>query len=215
MNKSNTEFASSNLTVGQLNAVVKKLGGHEGALQFLRGETLVVKRERLWHVKDDIIYFSVTSDGTTGEGWIKRLRDKGFRVTDRAESVLRSPEFKSTSGVTTEVAVMKGHLLGGEHLTTDKIRVTAAERGFVPLCDEVACLIRDAYSDDEIHAMDLFYIVPIYEPIKNFIGISGYVLGASCVGDDSTLNAFFHDPKFLWHGGTGFAFGAPSVGSRH
>ncbi len=32
-----TEFASAGLTAGQLNAIVKKLGGHEAALNFLRG----------------------------------------------------------------------------------------------------------------------------------------------------------------------------------
>ena len=35
------DFASQNLTAGQLNAIVKKLGGEEGALRFLRGELLV------------------------------------------------------------------------------------------------------------------------------------------------------------------------------
>ncbi len=33
-----TEFASAGLTAGQLNAIVKRLGGHERALMFLRGE---------------------------------------------------------------------------------------------------------------------------------------------------------------------------------
>jgi hypothetical protein len=35
------DFASRNLTAGQLNAIVKKLGGEKGALRFLRGELLV------------------------------------------------------------------------------------------------------------------------------------------------------------------------------
>lgn len=34
-------FASQNLTAGQLNAIVKNLGGEEGALKFLRGELIV------------------------------------------------------------------------------------------------------------------------------------------------------------------------------
>ena len=36
-----TEFASAGLTAGQLNAIVKKLGGEKGALKFLRGELVV------------------------------------------------------------------------------------------------------------------------------------------------------------------------------
>jgi len=34
-------FASQSLTFGQMNAIVKKLGGEEGALRFLRGELAV------------------------------------------------------------------------------------------------------------------------------------------------------------------------------
>ena len=35
------KFASAGLTAGQLNAIVKKLGGHDSALRFLRGELTV------------------------------------------------------------------------------------------------------------------------------------------------------------------------------
>jgi len=35
-------FASQNLTAGQLNAIVKRLGGEEGAMSFLRGDAEVV-----------------------------------------------------------------------------------------------------------------------------------------------------------------------------
>lgn len=37
-------FASANLTMGQLNAIIKKLGGEEGALRFLRDELEVVAK---------------------------------------------------------------------------------------------------------------------------------------------------------------------------
>jgi hypothetical protein len=39
------DFASANLTAGQLNAVVKKLGGEAGVQRFLRGELTVVETE--------------------------------------------------------------------------------------------------------------------------------------------------------------------------
>lgn len=41
------EFASADLTAGQLNAIVKKLGGYEGALRFLRGELEVKPAEHV------------------------------------------------------------------------------------------------------------------------------------------------------------------------
>ena len=39
------DFASANLTAGQLNAIVKKLGGEAGAQRFLRGEVMVVETQ--------------------------------------------------------------------------------------------------------------------------------------------------------------------------
>ncbi len=41
MAKEKMEFASQNFTAGQLNAIVKGLGGEEGAHEFLRGELTV------------------------------------------------------------------------------------------------------------------------------------------------------------------------------
>lgn len=38
------DFAAQNLTMGQLNAIVKKLGGEENARRLLRGELIVVPR---------------------------------------------------------------------------------------------------------------------------------------------------------------------------
>jgi restriction endonuclease S subunit len=39
--------------------------------------------------KDGVIYFSVTSDGTIGENWIKHLEGNDFRVGDYAKQMLR------------------------------------------------------------------------------------------------------------------------------
>lgn len=45
MSTASEKFASADLTVGQLNAIVKKLGGHEAALQFLRDELQVCQSD--------------------------------------------------------------------------------------------------------------------------------------------------------------------------
>src|SRR5687767_5139046 len=99
-----------NVTLGRVEAVWNRLGGEEGVERFLRGEIIVAEPARSWREEDGVIYFSVTSDGTTGEDWIKRLEGNGFRVRDYAKQVLRSPDFKPTNGVTTEVAVLQGML---------------------------------------------------------------------------------------------------------
>jgi hypothetical protein len=213
MSSTSTEFASAGLTAGQLNAIVKKLGGHDGALKFLRGETTIAEPTRLWREQDDVIYFSVTSDGTTGKEWIKRLEKKGFRSGDYAKSVLLSPDFKPTSGVTTEIAVLKGMLFEGHDRITSKIRAFAAERQLTAPNAEVACLIREMFMDEEIEAMGLWWIVAMHEPIKDSGGDPS-LLNSYRYDDGRWLNAYYVRPDDRWSDGGGFAFAVPQVGPQ-
>ncbi len=208
-----TEFASAGLTAGQLNAIVKKLGGHDGALKFLRGETTVAEPQRTWREQDGVIYFSVTSDGTTGEEWIKRLEKKGFRVGDYAKSVLRSKDFKPTSGVTTEIAVLKGMLFEDNDRITHKIRTFAAEGKLEAPNAEVACLIRENFSDEEIEAMGLVWIVAMHEPIKDSVGVPD-LLRADRNGDGRWLSSYYGKPGRRWDRDCGFAFAVAQVSSQ-
>ena len=197
-----TEFASAGLTAGQLNAIVKKLGGHDMALRFLRDELSVSEPTRSWREEDGVIYFSVTSDGTTGEDWITRLESKGFRVGDYAKQVLRSPDFKPTNGVTTEVAVLKGMLFEDNDRITKKIRAEAYKRKLSKPNAELACLIREKFTDKEIEAMGLWYIVAMHEPINDSDG-DPFLLSAIRGG---WLGACSGRPDGGWDRGFGFAF---------
>ena len=200
-----TEFASAGLTAGQLNAIVKKLGGHDMALRFLRDELSVSEPTRSWREEDGVIYFSVTSDGTTGEGWIKRLEGNGFRVGDYAKQVLRSPDFKPTNGVTTEVAVLKGMLFEDNDRITKKIRAEADKRKLSKPNAELACLIREKFTDKEIETMGLWYIVAMHEPINDSFG-DPRLLNAGRGGDGRWLNASYGRPDDRWFRDNGFAF---------
>ena len=209
-----TEFASAGLTAGQLNAIVKKLGGHDMALRFLRDELSVSEPTRSWREEDGVIYFSVTSDGTTGKDWITRLESKGFRVGDYAKQVLRSPDFKPTSGVTTEVAVLKGMLFEDNDRITKKIRAEADKRKLSKPNAELACLIREEFTDKEIEAMGLWYIVAMHESINDSDG-APFLLSARRGGGGPRLNAYGGRPGIGWCRGGGFAFAVPQVSSQH
>lgn len=208
-----TEFASASLTAGQLNAIVKKLGGHEMALRFLRNELSVSEPTRSWREEDGVIYFSVTSDGTTGEDWIKRLESNGFRVGDYAKQVLRSPDFKPTSGVATEVAVLKGMLFEDDDRITKKIRAEADKRKLSKPNAELACLIREKFTDKEIEVMGLWCIVAMHEPINDSDG-DPHLLYASRDVDGCWLGAYDGRPDYGWFRGGGFAFAMSQVGSQ-
>lgn len=205
-----TEFASAGLTAGQLNAVVKKLGGHEMALKFLRGELTVSEPIRSWREQDGVIYFSVTSDGTTGTQWIDRLEKKGFCIGDYAKSILRSDDFKPTSGVTIEIAVLKGMLFEDSDRITKKIRAEADRRKLTKPNAEVACLIREKFSDEELEAMGLYWIVAMHEPIKDSDG-DPYLLCANRNDDGRWLFAYYGMPDFGWSRDDGFAFAVSQV----
>ena len=204
------KFASANLTAGQLNAIVKKLGGEDGAHKFLRNELTISEPERNWQEKDGIIYLTVTSDGTTGPQWIKRLQKKGFRLSDYAKSLLISVDFKPTKGVVYEMAILKGTLFNDRDCVTKKIRAMAKEKGFTTPNAEVACLLRESLSDEELEAMGLYWIINMHEPIKDSDdGL--YLLRLGRDDDGHWLYACYGIPGFQWSRGFGFAFVSSQV----
>lgn len=146
-------------------AIVNKLGGEDAADRFLRGELSVSQPTCSWREENDIIYFSVTSDGATGEDWIRRLEEKGLRVGDNAKELLRSSDFQPTSGVTTEVAVFKGTLFHDNIRSTNRILAEADKRKLLKPSTELACLIREMFKDKELRLMGLSNIFTMHEPI--------------------------------------------------
>ena len=196
--------------LGQMEAVVNKLGGMDGLHRFLAGELTVSHPTRTWHEHGGVIYFSVTSDGTTGPQWIERLKAKGFRFSSWAESVLRLPDFHPTSGVTTEIAVLKGLLFEDNDRITSKIRANASARKLEKPNAEVVCLIREMFSDEEIEGMGLYWIVAMHEPIKDSDGDPG-LLSANRSGYGRVVSAYDVEPFYRWDRFGGFAFAVPQV----
>ena len=211
------EFASAELTVGQLNALVKNLmiqmdiaDPIEAVRRVNSGEWVAKATEQKWREENGVIFFSVTSDGATGPEWIERLEKQGFQVGSYAKSVLRSSDFVPTNGVTSEVAVLKGILFEDDDRITKNIRAEAGKRKLEKPNAEVACLIREKFTDEEIKAMGLWWIVAMHEPIKDSDGDPN-LLGASRNGDGRWLYANFDKPGLRWNRGRGFAFAVPQV----
>lgn len=181
-----SDFASSKYTAGQLNAVVKllqKQGGPNGVERFIRGELVAAPPTRAWREEDGVIYFSVTSDGAMGERWIRRFRAMGCGIGEHVEAVLRSQDFRSTCGVTAEIAVLRGGFISADDArTTPNVRLWAAARGFTNPNPEVACLIREKFTDVEIEKMGLRYILTMHEPIVYSKEDHPYLLAAHRVG---------------------------------
>ena len=125
--------------------------------------------------------------------------------SDYAKQLLRSPDFKSTNGVVYEIAILKGMLFENSERITKNIRVEAEKRNLLKPNTEVACLIRANFSDEELEAMGLYWIVTMHEPIKDSVGVPR-LLSASRSDDGSWLNAHYDDPGRRWDRSDGFAF---------
>jgi hypothetical protein len=166
---------------------------------------------RSWRKVDGVTYFSVTSDGTTGEDWIKRLGDI---VGNHDKQVLLSSDFKPTRDVTTKVAVLEGRLFSDINRTTGKIRAEAYKRKLTKPNAELACLIREKFSDEEIEAMGLWQIIAMHEPIKDLDG-TPHLLSAVRRGNGRWLQACGDGPGYGWSREDGFAFAVSQVGPQN
>ena len=173
---------------------------------------LIPEPIRNWREELGVIYFTVLSDGTTGEEWISRLESKGYCVSDYAKSLLRSVDFKPTNGVTTEIAVLKGNIFLDKNRITKKIRDEAAKRKLIKLNTEVACLIREMFTDKEIKAMGLSWVVTMHEPIEDSNGVL-YLLGTDPDpdSDGGWLGAYYAEPDNHWDSDGGFVFAVLQV----
>ena len=197
----------ANLSLGRIEAIVNRLGGMDGVERFLRGELVVSESTRSWREKDGVIYFSVTSDGTTGKDWITRLERKKLRVGSLyAERVLRHDAFKPTCGVTTEVAVLKGMLFEDSDRITSKIREEADRRKLSKPNAEVACLIRERLADSEIKAMHLLRVIVMHQGYDIGSDVDPVLLGADRSDKGHWLCGYCGRPEKGWSRDHGFAF---------
>src|SRR3989344_310817 len=140
-------------------------------------------------------YITLTSDGTTGEQWVTRLEKQNFRLGDYAKQVLRSSAFVPTTGVNYRVAIIKGTEFQDEERVTSHLREVAASRGYATPHPEVACLLREKLSDQELEAMGLWWLVTMHKPINDSDG-SPYLLSAHRDGDGRWLDAYCDRPGF-------------------
>lgn len=194
-----------NVTMGQVEAAINILGGEEGWNDLLARRLEITKKMVRWSEKDGVITFTLpATDGTTGEQWIKRTEKKGNRVSDWAKSILRSPDFKPTTGVVYTVKVLKGELFSDSNRITKIIRTEAKKLGLTNLNAEAACLIRENFTDEELEAMGLWYVVVMHEPIKADGDLELLNVYRDC--DGRWLDSCCGGPGSRWNRDGGFAF---------
>jgi hypothetical protein len=97
-------------------------------------------------------------------------------------------------------------LFGGDCPITKNIHAEADRRVLIKPNAEVACLIRESFSDEDIEAMGLWWIMVMHEPIKDSTSDPG-LLGATREFGGRCLGVYCGGgPDSAWHPAHGFAF---------
>ncbi len=171
-------------------------------------ETIMGHPTNSWYEEDGIVYFRITCDGTKGVDWMPRLEKGGFRLGDLAKQMLRSRDFKSTQqGTTIDVAVLRSGLFADRDRDTETICAYADtcrmpdRRTLIRSNVDLACLIREQFTDEELEAMGLQFILVMHK------SVSGESL--FCVDRDDggrRLYAYYDRSFIRWGRDGGFAF---------
>lgn len=165
-------------------------------------------------MKNNRIYFDLTTLGLTASEWKERLTKNGHKIGDWANDVLSKPDFDENHryqpGQTLKVVLVRGkEIQKGFERTTQNLKAIAVkdfgQSSVSELKGELSLLIREKFSNKDLEEMDLFYIVTLHEPI---IVSGGYpcVLRANRVGGGSWVDANWDNPDNYWYGFGAFAF---------
>lgn len=211
------EFVTAEVYPGKTNALVKNImrqmgikDPNEAVRRMNSGEWVVSPKARNWWEVDGVIYLRVTSDGTTGPEWIERLEKKGYSVCRLAKNDLLSPNFKPTSNIVYEIAIMKGERIGCDGLNTLNIRAAGKKNKLHTPNAEIACLVRENFTDKDIAEMGFSEIAVMHEPLKGSDGEPG-LLGVRGNGTNRWLKTNLGSLEQGWSPSVGFAFEALQI----
>lgn len=153
---------------------------------------------------------TLTSDGRTGEQFLVDLKKAGMSVGDYAKGIMKSKEFNATvtTGTKYRVAVMKGSEFTDSERNTANIRKEIAKVGGIMPPAELSPLLRLNFTDTEIKALGLFWIIPMHQPIDDSDG-RPILLGLSANDVRDQLLAYSGIEASGWVVSDGFAFLLP------
>jgi hypothetical protein len=134
------------LTLGQVEALVNKLGGMEGVQRFLSGELLVSATAKVWKTWKTI---QLGTGLQTADDFRKEVVKAGMKIGDWANDILGKPAFTATTSETeVELVVASVAELGFKDGATRKdIYVRAQELGLDLCPPEVGPQLRLQYTD--------------------------------------------------------------------
>jgi len=197
-----TVVAGSSVSASQLKDLFRQI--EDGSING-RIMQAVLEHRNPWEAPTG---FEVVSDGRTGEQFIASLESASYKASDYAKDVMRKPPFVSTTGQKYKLVVIKGEEFEDDDRITSKIRAEADRRDYRVPPAEVAPLLRELVSDEEIERMGLYWLIVMHEPITDSDG-RPRVLGIHRYGKGRWLNACHGRADGRWGREGGFVFLAP------
>jgi len=189
------------LTLGQTEAIVNKLGGMEGVKRFLSGELVVKELERQFKIWRTV---KLGSGLKTADDFRKALNDNGFRVSSWADDIL--PAF-TVATEATEVDLVKvtvSELGFKKGARRDQIYERAKELGLELCPPEVGPQLRLQYKDQPNEE----WIFVGMEPITDSDGDLS-VFCVERIDSELWLSSPWSYPDRVWHSGLQWVFVLP------
>jgi len=209
------DFVTADLTHGQTNALVKiimKQMGiddvHEAYRRIVQNEWYTIERFLDWREKDGVVYFSVTSSGTTGPEWVKKIENRGSNFNVSIKKFLLSSDFKPTYGQQTGVGILRNDVIDPELITADSICTAGRNRGLWSPRPELALLIWEALLIRDFEAMKLSSVLVMHEPQVKAFGSNSK--GFLCPHRWDPIGLSLDVDNISQLGNAGFAFYAPT-----
>ena len=157
-----------------------------------------------WREENDVIYLTVTLDQpTSSEEWIERMEKRG--VGSYAKTAFPARDFKCSFVGMYKIAILKGSLFDDDDRGAQKIFAKADEMKLVKANADIACLIREQFSDEEIQTMGLWWIITLLASYSNAY-TSQCLLTTHGGGGGRWLHAYDVYPKNRWNRECGFVF---------
>lgn len=155
--------AAEKLTVAQLNELVKKLGGHEEALLFMRGHYMISPAIRFSY-DGNLVVVPVKTDATDWKTHVSNLEKGGILIDPWLRAILKSVEPEPTVPAGEyEVVIVNGKDLMGCDSTYNQVLRSALKMGLAPMSPEMAPYLAKKFS---VRDIDGSVVVMMTEPIR-------------------------------------------------
>lgn len=148
---------------------------------------------------DDYVFFTLPpTDGTSGPGWLDRLRRQGYAIGPNVEEILRSRSFAPTRGLIYHIAAVRSaHWAPGEIRLADPLAYFIRRR-FRTMHPEAICMMREFFGRDDFKRLGISWLAGLHSPeavdgLDMVLDIASDEdadrIGACCAGTNCIFNA--------------------------